>query len=171
MNHLKVLYKSSCDFERTGKSESVFLTSDALRDAVTDLFEQDYFLEDITGMDTADGLVSMYHFSHYERAGRVALHVVVPHEAPEIPSISDIFNGAEWHERECHDFFGIKFRGNHDLSPLLLPGTMESHPLLKAKDVRIPLIDFFDPGKVSEKDPGFNLLEKPTPPDDDGKEA
>jgi NADH-quinone oxidoreductase subunit C len=50
---------------------------------------------------------------------------------PEIPTISSIFAGADWHERETHDFFGIKFIGHPNLTPLLLPEDADFHPLRK----------------------------------------
>jgi NADH-quinone oxidoreductase subunit C len=42
-----------------------------------------------------------------------------------------VFPGANWHERETHDFFGIVFLGHPDLSPLLLPEDADFHPLRK----------------------------------------
>ena len=50
---------------------------------------------------------------------------------PEIPTISHIYQGANWHERETHDFFGIIFSGHPNLEPLLLPEDADFHPLLK----------------------------------------
>jgi len=52
-------------------------------------------------------------------------------DKPEVPTISHIYQGANWHERETHDFFGIKFIGHPDLSPLLLPEDADFHPLRK----------------------------------------
>ena len=46
-------------------------------------------------------------------------------------TISPVFPGANWHERETHDFFGIVFRGHPNLEPLLLPEDATYHPLRK----------------------------------------
>lgn len=78
-----------------------------------------------------DELEAVYDFNHYQRLLRVAVHVRVPRDNPEIPTISGIYPGANWHERETHDFFGIRFLGHPDLSPLLLPEDADFHPLLK----------------------------------------
>jgi NADH-quinone oxidoreductase subunit C len=63
--------------------------------------------------------------------GRIVIRVRVSRENPELPSISKIFGGANWHEREAHDMFGFVFSGHPDLSPLLLPEDATFHPLRK----------------------------------------
>jgi NADH-quinone oxidoreductase subunit C len=48
-----------------------------------------------------------------------------------VPTISHVHPGANWHERESHDFFGIIFTGHPGLLPLLLPEDADFHPLRK----------------------------------------
>lgn len=78
-----------------------------------------------------DVLEAVYDFNHYETLCRVVLRTRVPRSKPEIPTISQIYPGANWHERETHDFFGIIFVGHPYLAPLLLPEDADFHPLLK----------------------------------------
>jgi NADH-quinone oxidoreductase subunit C len=73
----------------------------------------------------------VYDFSHWTTLCRIVVRTRIPRANPEVPTISDIFSGANWHERETHDFFGIKFIGHPDLKPLLLPEDADYHPLLK----------------------------------------
>ena len=73
----------------------------------------------------------VYDYSHIDVLCRVVVRARIPRDKPEIPTISEVFSGANWHERETHDFFGIKFVGHPDLSPLLLPEDADFHPLLK----------------------------------------
>ncbi|MDH5297562.1 MAG: NADH-quinone oxidoreductase subunit C [Desulfobulbaceae bacterium] len=73
----------------------------------------------------------VYDFNHYGECCRVVVRTRVPRDNPELPTISAIYPGANWHERETHDFFGIRFLGHPDLSPLLLPEDADFHPLLK----------------------------------------
>jgi len=98
------------------------------------LFDCGYFIESITGVDwiKEEQLEVVYDFSRYDfDLCRVALRVRVPRTAPELPTITGIYTGANWHERETHDFFGIVFTGHPHLIPLLLPEDADFHPLLK----------------------------------------
>jgi len=57
---------------------------------------------------------------------------VLPKDDAWIDSIVQLFGGAEWHEREAHEMFGIDFRGNPNLTHLYLPDRFEGNPLLKS---------------------------------------
>uniref|UniRef100_UPI00102F5B9F NADH-quinone oxidoreductase subunit C n=1 Tax=Streptomyces otsuchiensis TaxID=2681388 RepID=UPI00102F5B9F len=59
------------------------------------------------------------------------LRTTVPHDAPELATLTGVFAGAAWHERETHEMFGIGFAGHPGLHPLLLPDGFEGHPLRK----------------------------------------
>jgi NADH-quinone oxidoreductase subunit C len=63
-----------------------------------------------------------------------AAHFVarLPKDDPVIDSLVPLFGGAEWHEREAHDMFGIEFRGNPNMKNLYLPDDFVGHPLLKS---------------------------------------
>lgn len=50
---------------------------------------------------------------------------------PTIPTISEVFGGANWHEREAAEMFGIEFAGHPNLTHLYLPDSFEGHPLRK----------------------------------------
>ncbi|MGA7173549.1 MAG: NADH-quinone oxidoreductase subunit C [Candidatus Dormiibacterota bacterium] len=56
---------------------------------------------------------------------------VLASETSEVPSLSGIYPGMEWHERECYDLFGINFTGHPNLTRILLPDDWEGHPLRK----------------------------------------
>jgi len=165
MEGLTCRLSAKSEYGRTGKRWSVFLLPQDIEAAVRRLDDHGFFLEDIAGMDSSDGLVVIYHFDHFTDPGRVVLHVTVPHHKPEIPSISAFFGGARWHEREAADFFGFVFIGHPDPTPLLLPHDMDSHPLLKNEKDPRPLGDLLQPGTIIEKDPDFSLFDESAPSD------
>jgi len=63
----------------------------------------------------------------------------VDHDQPEIPSLTPVFGGADWHERETYDLFGIRFTGHPDPRRLFLEDDFPGHPLRK---------DFSDASRV-----------------------
>ncbi|MET8682271.1 NADH-quinone oxidoreductase subunit C [Streptomyces sp. NPDC004647] len=62
---------------------------------------------------------------------RLLVRTTVPHDAPALPTASGVYAGADWHERETHEMFGVDFTGHPHLVPLLLPEGFEGHPLRK----------------------------------------
>ena len=73
----------------------------------------------------------VYHLQSIERNLRVRLKCRIAGERPEIDSVTSVWNGANWYERETFDLFGIQFRGHPDLKRLLMPEDWEGHPLRK----------------------------------------
>lgn len=61
----------------------------------------------------------------------VFVKVDIDDDSPEIESIHDVYAGANWHERETHEMFGINFVGHPDLRNMYLPTDFEGHPLRK----------------------------------------
>ena len=107
------------------------ISREKLRESVKRLAELEGFshLSTITGVDTGSEIELIYHLSH--RDALVSLRVLVSKEAVAVPTIVDLIPGASLYEREVHDLFGVRFDGNTDLSPLLLPDDWpeDIHPL------------------------------------------
>ena len=80
-----------------------------------------------------------------------------------MPTISDSYPGADWHERECFDFFGIDFSGHPNLNYLLLPENFGSHPLIKAEKARKSLADLMPLGYLVDCGLAEPEAEKPKP--------
>lgn len=122
------------DYKVHGYHLDTQVSPDQLLDAVAILDKAEFFLETITGVDWIkdDQLEVIYDFSRYDfDTCRVVIRIRIPRSAPVLPTITEIYAGANWHERETHDFFGIKFTGHPHLIPLLLPEDADYHPLLK----------------------------------------
>lgn len=62
---------------------------------------------------------------------RVRVKAWLPEEAPLLPSVVDVFPGADWYEREAFDLFGILFEGHPDLRRLLTDYGFIGHPFRK----------------------------------------
>ncbi len=122
------------DYRTKGFHLDVKISADQLVRASQILFELGYFLESITGVDwiKEEQLETDYDFSRYDfDLCRVVIRVRTPRTDPHLPTITTVYTGANWHEREAHDFFGIIFDGHPHLIPLLLPEDADFHPLLK----------------------------------------
>jgi len=86
---------------------------------------------------------AIYHLSSLEHRARLVLKVMLPRwkdgvegELPEVPTVSDVWRTAEWHEREVYDLSGVRFPGHPDLRRILCPEDWAGHPL--RKDYRAP---------------------------------
>jgi NADH-quinone oxidoreductase subunit C len=73
----------------------------------------------------------VYHLHSIERNERVRLKCRLRGEDPVIESVTGVWRGADWYEREVFDLFGIRFLGHPDLRRILMPDEWEGHPLRK----------------------------------------
>jgi len=92
------------------------------------------FLSCLSGVDNGlekNSMEVVYHLYSIPMEHALALKVVIPRESPVIPTVSEIWKSADWHEREAYDLFGIHFEGHPDLRRILLPSDWEGHPLRK----------------------------------------
>jgi NADH-quinone oxidoreductase subunit C len=90
------------------------------------------FLDFVGGVDRGeegfDVVVQLYSTTRHHQ---VRVKLAADGEDPVVPSISDLYPGANWHERETWELFGIRFDGHPQLVKLLLPEQFEGHPLRK----------------------------------------
>lgn len=89
------------------------------------------YLSHVTGVDLGDQLQSIYYLIGLETGAQVVLKVNVPREQPEVDSVTSVWPGADWHEREAYDLVGIRYRGHPNLKRILLWEGYEGHPLRK----------------------------------------
>ena len=89
-------------------------------------------LADLAGVDTGTEMQVVYHL--WSATTKDWLRVIVEglsREDPRIPSVTFLWEGAEWMERETYDMFGITFEGNRDLRRIYMPPDYTSFPLRK----------------------------------------
>lgn len=72
-----------------------------------------------------------YQLLSIEKALKLRLRVKLPGADPVVPTVTNIWPTADWHERENFDLFGIRFQGHPDLRRILMPEEWEGHPLRK----------------------------------------
>ena len=86
--------------------------------------------------------VVLYHFYSTTHKHRLRLVVPVDEATPEVDSLTSLWAGANWLEREAWDMFGVSFRGHPDLRRILMYEEFDGHPLRKDYPVnkRQPLI-------------------------------
>jgi len=121
------------DYAQKGYHLDITVAPDDVVSAAKQLLKLGFFIEAVTGVDwiKENQLEVVYDYNHWDECCRVVVRTFLDREKPEVPTISEVYSGANWHERETHDFFGISFLGHPDLSPFLLPEDADYHPLLK----------------------------------------
>lgn len=73
---------------------------------------------------------------------RVLISTRVPYDAPAVPTITHLFAGANFYEREAYDLVGVEFDGHPDLTRIIMPDDWEGHPLRKDFDVGAVPVEF-----------------------------
>lgn len=104
------------------------------------------FFDWLTGVDDSpDGFFVVAHVYNPSTQERLLLRTWVPASDPRLPTAIGVYRGANWHERETFEMFGITFDDHPYLVPLLLPDGFEGHPLRK---------DFILAARVAKPWPG-----------------
>ncbi|EFD92256.1 MAG: NADH dehydrogenase (ubiquinone) 30 kDa subunit [Candidatus Parvarchaeum acidophilus ARMAN-5] len=98
---------------------------------------KNYFdiLYTLTVVDYSPVFELNYVFSNYENDDILIVKGNLDEKDLSIDSITDIFDSANWEEREAYDLFGIKFNGHPDLRRILLPEDWPGHPLRKSFEI------------------------------------
>lgn len=96
------------------------------------------FLADLTAVDNlpeqAERYEVVYNLASFDNGLRLRLKARIPGADPRIDSVTPVFKGANWFEREVYDMFGIRFEGHPDLRRIVNPETFPGHPLRKDFD-------------------------------------
>lgn len=125
---------SACDYAERGYHFEIDLEADKLRGFAQSMLEREMFLVFVGGLHVDPAIEIIYQFASYDRPCRVVLRVAVDSHN-SVPTISDIYQGANWHERETRDFYGVTFVDHPNLIPLILAEEdVDLKPLLKNGD-------------------------------------
>lgn len=117
----------------------VVVPLEVIHDVLQTLKEQHGFdlLVDVTcvdylhNRDATDRFGLVYSLANTQTNERIILRTFVNDPRPTVPTAVDLWEGANWLEREVWDLFGIRFAGHPDLRRIVLPDGFEAHPLRK----------------------------------------
>lgn len=86
------------------------------------------YIRCVSVVDYEERLEINYHLFSLSKRHKMVVKTSVSPDAPNVPSVTSIWRGADWFERESHDLFGVVFDGHPNLSPLLLYEGFEGYP-------------------------------------------
>ena len=121
------------DYKKTGLCFSAVFGPNMVSEIGRLHFQAGYFLEDLSAMQVKEGYLVTYHYDSAENPGRLAIRALAD-ERLSLTSLSGVYQGAEWHEREARDFLGLNFIGNPNPIPLLLPHDFPGPPPLRREE-------------------------------------
>lgn len=88
----------------------------------------------LSGVDVGYGLRSVLHLRRLSDKAEISAWLDITYKEPHAPSVSDLWGGLEWHEREAYDLVGIHYQGHPDLRRILLEDDWKLHPLQRQYD-------------------------------------
>jgi len=100
-------------------------------------------LSTVTGLDLYPAeprFAVVYHLLSLEGNEGLRLKCLLPGADPQIDSVTEVWRGANWFERETFDLFGVRFRNHPDLRRIMLPEDWEGHPLRKDYKITGPRV-------------------------------
>ena len=89
------------------------------------------FLHDLCGMDLEDHLEVVYQLSSLRGPQRLRIVARVERENPVINSVTQLWKGSDFLEREAFDMFGLQFRGHPNLKRIYMWDDFEGYPMRK----------------------------------------
>jgi NADH/F420H2 dehydrogenase subunit C len=153
-------FEGSVFFESHGQSV-VYLDRAHLADAAAYLRDSEQFTMcvDVTAVDhlvdgvrhcppgvAAERFEVVANFLSHTRNRRIRVICEVPESDPVVPSLTGVYPGTDFPERETFDLFGIRFDGHPDLTRILMPDDWVGHPLRKDDpSARVPVTFKGDP--------------------------
>ena len=147
-----------------GGDQAAIFSRDQILSAARKLKEEFGFLQlmDALGtdrMEKKNRFEVTYNIRNHKTNQRIFLKVRCDERDLHVPSLSSVWGGANWHEREAYDMFGVIFDNHPDMRRMYMPEDFEYYPLRKD----FPLMGV--PGSIplphhEDADPRFNLADR-----------
>jgi len=125
-------------FNASEENGFLIIPVEKLIDATKSLYEKGFkYFSFVMAVDYGERLELVYRVRNFEKNLPFWFKVSIIKDE-RVPSISHIYKGADWHEREIFDLFGVVFLDHPDLRRILLPEDWEGHPLRKEYPIDTP---------------------------------
>lgn len=124
------------EYDEEMEQPAIYASAEGLTELLRFLKEDAAFLfnrlESVTSVDYKTYFEMVYHlFSWSDHNDWLTVKVKLDHDTPSVPSVTGVFPGVEFEEREVYDLMGISFIGHPDLRRILLADDFSGHPLRK----------------------------------------
>ena len=117
------------DIDVVIKSEAVPQVMRFLKESPEFAFD---YLTAVSGVDYSEYFEIVYHLTSISKKHTLVVKTrCYTRENPELPSVTPLWQGADFHEREIYDLLGIRFKGHPNLKRIVLWEGFEGHPLRK----------------------------------------
>jgi NADH-quinone oxidoreductase subunit C len=128
---IRAVYEFRGDLTVTVKKEDIVRVGEFLKTDPALAFDM---LIDLLGVDLyrpEERFEIIYNLYSLAHKASVRLKVLVDEQDLHVPTVTGVWPGANWHERETYDMFGVKFSGHPDLRRMFMPEEFEYYPLRK----------------------------------------
>ncbi|MFD0871853.1 MULTISPECIES: NADH-quinone oxidoreductase subunit C [Paenibacillus] len=121
--------------ELDGHRPYIFIKSDYWAETAKFVRDHEHFqlnyLRNVAGIDQETHMEVAYHLISLNTKQEFLFKVKTDREQPAVPSVTSVWQGANWQEREIYDLLGIDFPGHPDLRRIMMPDDWVGHPLRK----------------------------------------
>jgi len=141
------------DYSQCGYDYDIHLGAQGIHPFAELMLAEGFYLVSVTAVHAKPAIEVVYHFAiAAAQRCRVVARIAVEEDG-SVPTISDVYTGANWHEREVRDFYGVVFAGHPNLEPLILAEEdADLKPLLKDEKKLKDLADLRRKAPESEDD-------------------
>ena len=129
--------KFGATYEEFRGEVHIFVKPEQIAEALT-LLRDEYKFELLSALTASDYWPQMaprfhvvYQLTSLTNNAQIQLRVPVNGEQPKVPTVTHVYDLANWREREVMDMFGIEFENHPDPRRILMPEDWEGHPLRK----------------------------------------
>jgi len=105
------------------------------------------YIKCITAIDYIEWLEMIYCLYSFKNNWSVNIKVKLDGQKPAVDSVTSVYRGADWYEREMAEMFGIDIIGHPNLKQLLLAGDEDGHPLRKNFEIKWEEREYVPPSK------------------------